>query len=62
MSTFYFCDRGKKDIKIILSDEHEKMEWVNYNNAMKKLKYDSNKTALWELNERLKNRRKNAKI
>ena len=40
----------------------KKIKWVNYDNAMQKLKYDSNKTALWELNERLKNRRKNAKI
>lgn len=59
---YTFAIELNKDTKIILSDEHEKMEWVNYNNAMKKLKYDSNKTALWEVNERLKNRRKNAKI
>ena len=54
---YTFAIELNKDTKIILSDEHEKMEWVNYNNAMKKLKYDSNKTALWELNARLKNRR-----
>jgi len=41
--------------KIILSQEHEKYEWLNYEEAYKKLKYDSNKTSLWELNERLLN-------
>ena len=41
--------------QIELSNEHETMQWCNYEEAMTKLKYDSNKTALWELNERLKN-------
>lgn len=60
---YTFAIEQSKNTKIILSDEHEKMEWANFKNAMKKLKYDSNKTALWELNVRLKNRRKqNAKI
>jgi len=36
-----------------LSDEHEAYRWVNYEEAMKMLKWDSNKNALWELNERL---------
>ena len=40
-----------EDIK--LSDEHEEYRWVNYEEAIKLLKYDSNKTALFELNERL---------
>ena len=31
------------------------MQWCSYEEAMSKLEYDSNKTALWELNERLKN-------
>ena len=42
--------------KIELSDEHEKYKWVSFDEAIKLLKYDSNKTALFELNERLKNR------
>ena len=42
-----------KDIKI--SKEHTKYLWLTYQNAAKKLKYDSNKTALWELDYRLKN-------
>lgn len=36
-----------------LSEEHEEYRWVNYEEAMKMLKWDSNKNALWELNERL---------
>ncbi len=44
---------GNNQIK--LSNEHETMQWCNYEEAMSKLEYDSNKTALWELNERLKN-------
>ena len=31
----------------------KKMEWHTCEECMKLLKYDSNKTALWELNERL---------
>ena len=41
----------KYDIK--LSNEHKEYKWVEYNEAMEKLRYDSNKTALWELNQRL---------
>ena len=36
-----------------LSEEHEEYRWVNYEEAVKMLKWDSNKNALWELNERL---------
>ena len=36
-----------------LSQEHTEYEWVDYKTALKRLRYDSNKTALWELNERL---------
>ena len=43
-----------KDINIKLSNEHKEFKWVTYEEAMEKLNYDSNKTALWELNERLK--------
>ena len=40
-----------EDIK--LSSEHKEYKWVSYDEAIKLLKYDSNKTALFELNERL---------
>ena len=43
-----------KNCNIKLSNEHKEYKWVEYDEAIKKLKYDSNKTALWELNERLK--------
>ena len=43
---------GNSDIG--LSNEHKEYKWVEYDEAMKNLKYDSNRTALWELNERLK--------
>ena len=39
--------------KITLSEEHIDYKWVSYEEAMKLLKYDSNKSALWELNEKL---------
>lgn len=38
---------------IILSDEHCQYEWLTFEKAYEKLKFDSNKTALWELNQRL---------
>lgn len=43
---------------IQLSNEHKEYKWVEYDEALKKLKYDSNKTALWELNEKLNKRTK----
>lgn len=51
---YYFavnCD----GIDIILSKEHTEFRWVSYEEAVKLLKWDSNKNALWELNERLLN-------
>lgn len=44
------------DEEIQLSEEHEKYKWVSYDEAIELLKYDSNKTALFELNERMKKR------
>jgi len=37
-----------------LSDEHVQYKWLNYEETIKTLKYDSNKTALGELNSRIK--------
>jgi len=42
--------------KLKLSDEHTQCIWLNCKNALKRLKYDSNKSALWELDFRLKNK------
>lgn len=39
---------------IVLSDEHSECVWLNYEDARKLLKWDSNRTALYELNCRIK--------
>jgi dATP pyrophosphohydrolase len=39
---------------IALSSEHSEHRWLTFDGATKLLRYDSNRTALWELNERLK--------
>lgn len=41
------------EIEIVLSHEHTEYRWVSYEEAVKLLKWDSNQTALWELNQRL---------
>lgn len=43
---------GNSELK--LSAEHTDFQWLEYEEAMQKLKWDSNRNALWELNERLK--------
>lgn len=39
---------------LVLSAEHNEYAWVRYEEAFSMLHWDSNRTALWELNERLK--------
>ena len=39
---------------LVLSSEHTDYRWLQYEQAHSLLKYDGNKTALWELNQRLK--------
>lgn len=41
------------DEKINLSDEHIEYQFLTYDACIKILKYDSNKTALYELNEKI---------
>lgn len=41
-------------IILTLSSEHTEMRWVNYETAFKLFEWDSNRNALWELNERIK--------
>ncbi|MEI7881317.1 MAG: NUDIX pyrophosphatase [bacterium] len=43
-----------EDSTITLSGEHTDLRWLSYEQAFTLLKWDSNRTALWELNERLK--------
>ena len=42
-----------KTIKI--GHEHSTYQWFTYEEAMKELNWDSNRTALWELNYRIRN-------
>ena len=39
---------------LTLSDEHDAVEWLPYAEASARFTYDSNRTALWELNRRLR--------
>jgi dihydroneopterin triphosphate diphosphatase len=38
---------------ITLSPEHTAFDWLNYDSAFQRLRWQSNQTALWELNERI---------
>jgi len=49
--TFGVCVDGAEDMK--LSHEHNELRWDNIEDGMKMLKYDGNKTALWELNQKV---------
>jgi dATP pyrophosphohydrolase len=42
-----------------LSREHTEVRWATYADAASLLKWDSNRNALWELNERLRTTRRN---
>jgi dATP pyrophosphohydrolase len=42
--------------EIVLSHEHTEYRWLRYKEADRILKWDGNKTALWELNQRLRGR------
>jgi dATP pyrophosphohydrolase len=41
---------------LIISREHTEYKWLAYEEAYQFLKYDGNKTALWELEKRLKSK------
>ncbi len=42
------------NLQIVLSHEHTAYRWLFYEEAYELLRYDGNKTALWELDKRLK--------
>jgi dATP pyrophosphohydrolase len=44
------------DLDIRISQEHSAFGWFSYDQAYQLLKFDGNKTALWELNQRLMGR------
>ncbi|MGB2896711.1 MAG: NUDIX pyrophosphatase [Anaerolineales bacterium] len=41
------------NVDIRLSPEHTEFQWVSYEQAYSLLRWDSNRNALWELNQRL---------
>ncbi|HOQ62669.1 MAG TPA: hypothetical protein PKZ39_01715 [Clostridia bacterium] len=43
-----------EDGAVRLTREHSEFEWLDYEGAMKRLKYDSNRTALWELDSKIR--------
>ncbi len=43
-----------QDIQIVISHEHTEYKWFSYEEAYQLIKFDGNKTALWELDKRLK--------
>ena len=51
---YYFAVEAS-NIEIALSYEHLEYKWVNYDDGRKLLNWEDDKTALWELNERLLN-------
>ncbi len=53
---YSFGAEVKSDM-IQISDEHTGFRWVSYNEAYNHLKWDSNKTALYELNSRLEHQK-----
>ena len=49
-----YCFAVKLSHKSIrLSDEHTRFAWVDYTTAIARLQYDSNKVALWELDNKI---------
>ena len=45
-----------KDSRLVLSPEHTEYRWLPYEEAHRMLEYDGNRTALWELDKRLRGR------
>ena len=50
---------GVPSRKLAVSNEHAEYEWVECDEAMQRYRYDSNKSAVWELDYCLKNGIKN---
>jgi dihydroneopterin triphosphate diphosphatase len=47
----YAIDVGGHEL--VISDEHRELCWLSFDGAMQQVRFDSNRTALWELHERL---------
>jgi dATP pyrophosphohydrolase len=39
---------------LTLSPEHKEFDWLDYESAFQRLRWQSNQTALWELNQRIR--------
>ncbi|WP_226537396.1 NUDIX hydrolase [Fictibacillus halophilus] len=48
--------------ELLLSKEHSAFRWMGYEEAYRELKWDSNRTALWELHKRLTRMREKGDI
>ena len=51
---FFGMDVTDEADAIALSREHDDFRWTTYDNAESMLRYDDDKTALWELDERIR--------
>ena len=49
---FFACDAT--GLELALSVEHVELAWLPYDEASNRVRYDSNKTGLWELDQRLR--------
>ena len=45
---------ASQHFQIVISPEHSEYRWLSYKEAHKLIKFDGNKTALWELDKKLK--------
>lgn len=52
----YFLACEVTGVKLAVSAEHTEIAWRPYEQAYDQLRYESNKTALWELAQRLRTR------
>ncbi len=48
--------------ELVIKEEHTEYMWTNLQGALEKLNYDSNKSAIWELDYRLKNMKSEKEI
>jgi dATP pyrophosphohydrolase len=50
---FFAMDLTDSDQDVKLSEEHHEFRWLAYDQAYATIRYDDDKTALWELNTRI---------
>jgi dATP pyrophosphohydrolase len=50
---FFAMDVSAEAEALVLSAEHKEFRWLSYENAYAALRYDDDKTALWELGQRI---------